>query len=128
MGVSWSPNGDGGTVITGYDVGYGTNPSAPTTITDVGIPGAIINNGVIIYGHEISGLTPGVTYYVWVRARNAVGNGPWTAVSSARTIAGVYVRVGGVYKLAIPYVKVGGVWHVAQPYIRSGGTWKKSLN
>jgi hypothetical protein len=132
IGVSWSPNYNGGSAITGYDVGYGTSSSSPTTVTDVGIPPGFISGvigvgGVLTYGYDITGLTPGVHYYVWVRARNAIGTGPWTAVSSVRTVAGAYINVGGTYHLAIPYVKVGGAWHVAHPYFRSGGNWKKSL-
>jgi hypothetical protein len=115
MDVSWTPNSDGGSAITGYEVGYDTTPTAPVTISAGTSPQAI------------SGLDPGVLYYFWVRAQNAVGWGPWSAPGNAMTIAGARVKVGGVYVFGVPYVKVSGVWTLAQPWVRSGGVWGKTI-
>lgn len=105
---------NGGSAALQYQIGYGTSSSAPTTwITSTGTS-------------TISGLTPGATYYVWSRTRNAIGwsnNSPRTTVT---LVAGALVRVGGSWRRAVPYVRVGGVWKLARPYVRSGGKWKST--
>lgn len=114
--VVWSAPGNGGAAITGYEVGWGTNPSGPTST----VPSTLL-------ALKITGLTPGTLYYFWVRAINSVGHGPWSSSVSATTIAGLRVKVGAEWKLAIPYVKVGGVWKLAKPYVRTLGVWKGAL-
>lgn len=113
--VAWSPNGDGGTPITGYQIGYATTNTTPTTTVAATSPATI------------TGLNPGTTYYFWTRAQNSVGWGPWSASASAMTIAGVRINVSGVWKLALPYVKDGGVWKLARPYVRVAGVWKETV-
>lgn len=115
VGVTWSPNGTGGSAITGYEIGYSTSSAAPTTI--VSTP---------YYPRTLIGLVPGTVYFVWVRALNAVGASPWSGATSIRTLAGAYILVGGTWKIAVPYVKVGGVWKLAQPYVKSLGVWKQT--
>jgi hypothetical protein len=113
--LSWTPNGDGGSAITGYDVGYGTSPGSPTTtITGVTSP------------YTVTGLTPGTQYYFWVRAKNVVGNSPWSAVASQMSISGVRINVAGVWKLAVPWVRDGGVWKQARPFVKYLGEWKET--
>jgi hypothetical protein len=102
--VSWTPNSNGGSTITAYQVGYGTSSSAPTTTVTATSP------------YTATNLAMGTVYYFWVRAKNSVGWSAWSKLASARTYLGVYVNVGGAWKLAIPYVKVAGVWKQAQPY------------
>lgn len=82
------------------------------------------SNGSTLLG---PGLTPGHKYNFWSRGRNDIGWGPWSAISSARTIAGARLRQGGVWREAVPYVKVNGVWRLAQPYVKQNGGWKKSI-
>jgi hypothetical protein len=112
--VAWTAPPNGGSPITGYDVGYGTDPMTPTTVVASSSPKAI------------TGLTPGTRYYFWVRARNAVGNSAWSVTTSIVTLAAAYVKVGAVWKFAIPYVRTGGVWKVARPWARTGGVWKET--
>lgn len=112
---SWSPNFDGGTPITSYQLGYGTSDVAPVTIISAVSPQAV------------TGFTPGVRYYFWARAINNVGTGPWSVRSDITMIAGARVKVGAVWKTAVPYVRVGGVWKVARPWVRSIGVWKETM-
>jgi hypothetical protein len=113
--ATWTPNGNGGSAITGYDIGWGTNSTTPISVEAATSP------------RTISSLSPGTTYYVFARAKNAVGTGPWSIGTSMRTIAGVRVNVSGVWREAIPYVKVAGVWRIARPWARIAGVWKETI-
>lgn len=112
--VNFTPPNNGGSAILEYQVGYSTTSTGPSTTVSGTSP------------RTITGLEPGRTYYFWVRARNSVGWGPWSAPTSAQTVAGVRVKVGLEWKLAVPYVRDGGVWKIAQPWVRSAGVWKES--
>lgn len=112
--ASFTPNGTGGLPILQYQLGYGTTSAAnTTTITSA-------------ESQPITGLFPGTVYYFRARARNSVGWGPWSAVSSVSTMAGVRVYSGGRWKLAIPYVRTGGVWKRAMTFGKSAGVWKET--
>lgn len=113
--VAFTANGNGGSAITGFEIGYSTSSSGdPTTRVAATSPATV------------TGLTPGTTYYFRARAKNSVGWGPWSGASSIRTIAGAYVKVGAQWKLAVPYVNVGGTWKLAEPWVRSVGVWKRT--
>jgi hypothetical protein len=113
--VSFISNGNGGATIVGYQIGYGTDSSVPTTIVSASSP------------QVISHLSPGITYYFWARARNSVGWSHWSTSNNVRTVAGVYVKVGTSWKLAVPYVKVAGAWMLAEAWTRSAGKWNRTL-
>lgn len=116
MDVSFSANGNGGSAITAYQIGYSTTTAIPpTNIVSASSP------------QVITGLTPGVIYYVRVRALNSVGWSSWSPTTSIRTVSGVRVKVGSTYKLAVPYVKVGGVWKMAETWTRAAGVWKRTI-
>lgn len=74
--VGWTAPNNNGSSITGYDIQYATNSgfTGATTLTDTASPLAI------------TGLTPGTTYYVRVRAKNAVGAGPYSATVTQLTL------------------------------------------
>jgi len=112
--ADFTPNGDGGSPITAYQLGYGLTSSADTTTISATPP------------QMVSGLLPGKRYYFRARAQNAIGWSPWSAISSVMTLAGARVNVGGVWKQAVPWVRTGGVWKVARPWIRVAGEWKES--
>lgn len=108
------PTNNGGAAIVEYQVGYGVSSGAPVTAVSATSPKVISN------------LVPGTKYYFWVRARNSVGWGPWSASNAVTTLAGARILVGGVWKTAVPYVRVGGVWKLARPWTRSTGIWRES--
>lgn len=107
-------NGDGGSPVLEYQIGYGTNPNAPTNY--------ITSGGDTV----ITGLSPATTYYIWARARNSVGWSALSRSSATRTVAGAYITVGLVQKEAIPYVKDNGVWRLAGAWTKDAGVWKET--
>lgn len=129
MDISWSPSSGNGSTVTGYQVGYGTSSSGPTTIVSASSP------------QTITGLTPGTLYYFWVRAQNAVGYSAWSTSNSGKTTAGAYIYspvytevFGGVvhhyggWTPAVPYVNVGGVWKPAEVWVKVLGVWTRTTN
>ena len=115
--ATFAPNANGGSAIIDYQIAYSKTASvtgAPTITTTA-------------TSRTVAGLSPGTVYYFWVRARNAIGWSAWSAVSSARTLAGMYIKNGNVWVAATPYVNVGGVWKVARPFVRQGGFWKEAI-
>lgn len=68
----------------------------------------------------LTGLIPGTKYYVRGRVTNAVGNSAPSASKNATTLAGTYVRHGGVLCHAVPYTKHGGVLCPMVPYAKKG--------
>lgn len=118
--ATFTANFDGGSVITGYRVGWGLFDSAPTSYTSIQA-GSPVN---------LTGLDPGAKYYFFTQAVNAIGDSAWSAPTSQWMIAGAYVTViegiSPVVKRAIPYVRAGGVWKVARPWGRIAGVWKET--
>lgn len=72
--VQFYSNGDGGSPILEYLIGFGTNPNAP----EYGWPADSFSEDVGPFGS-------GVRIYFWARARNSVGWGPWGNRTEART-------------------------------------------
>ncbi len=72
--VSWTaPNDDGGSAITEYHLQY----------SDDGVDWLLIDSDISGTSHTITGLTNGTTYYVRVRAVNAVDPGLWSLAAEA---------------------------------------------
>jgi len=68
--VAWTaPSSDGGSAITGYDVYVGTSPGAASTPWNAEPLSAATSS------YSIGGLIDGTTYYVTVKALNAMGSG-----------------------------------------------------
>lgn len=109
-------NGDGGAPVREWQARW-QNATRNGTLNEYASNGST----------DIGGLNPGELYNFWSRGRNDVGWGPWSSVSSARTIAGARVRREGEWRPAVPYVKVNGVWRLAQPYINVDGAWRKTI-
>lgn len=67
IALVWTPpSNNGGSAITGYSLYYGTTNIPDTLYTTIGSP--------TTFAFTIEGLTNGTTYYVCVRAVNAVGS------------------------------------------------------
>lgn len=113
--VSFTPNSDNGSPITGFQIGYGTDAFTPTSTVPASSP------------QVVTGLIPGTTYYFFARAQNAVGWSAWSAPASAQTVAGARIKVGTTWVLAVPYVRVGGVWKIAETWVRNVGEWKRTI-
>lgn len=75
---------------------------------------------------NVTGLAAGKDYTFEVFAENNAGFSQPSSPLTVQTLAGSYIRVGGVWKTAIPYVRAGGVWKMALPYIRQAGVWKQT--
>lgn len=72
--VQFFPNGDGGSSIVEYSIGYGTNPNAPeTSWHPASSP------------QDIGPFASGQRIYFWAAARNSVGWSEWGNRTEART-------------------------------------------
>lgn len=112
------PASNGGSAILEYRLYYNTVPN------DTGVQSLPYTMGTPLLVNV--GLQPATTYYVWARARSAVGWGPYSEIITIRTVAGAWITVGSLTKEAVPYVNVGGVWKLAQPWSRAAGVWKET--
>lgn len=114
LAYKFQSNGNGGSKILEWQIGYGTHP---TTVQHT------VRSG----GHTVvSGLKPATVYHFWARGRNAKGWGPWSGRIYRRTDAGARAKLGTVWKEAIPMVRYKGKWVVAEAWVKSGGKWKKA--
>jgi hypothetical protein len=125
VAVSGTPNYNGGSPLTGYDIGYQEAPPLGDTTTPIAPETIVPTTG--ISGWVIYDLTPNTKYNFWIRAKNSIGTGPWSERSSVYTIAGARVCVAGVWVNAVPYVRVSGVWKVARPWVKVDGIWQESM-
>lgn len=112
--VAFYPNSDGGSAITAWQIGYGVSAIGPDQTVSASSP------------QVLTGLTPGTTYYIFVRAQNSVGWSAWSKSTMMKTVAGAYILVGTTWKLAVPYVNVGGTWKMAEAWGRNAGTWSRT--
>jgi hypothetical protein len=71
--VIFSGNGDGGSPILEWRIGYGSDPNGAQFFTG--------SSGTT----DIGGLASGVTYYFWAQGRNALGWGAWSGRIQATT-------------------------------------------
>lgn len=122
--VNWTkPSDTGNTALTGYIVSRydGTDTSGLSVDTNVSASALSL---------DVSGLIPGSSYTFTVTAKNdATDNNGLSAPSSPGSVmleTGAWIRVDGMWRMAIPYIREGGAWRRAMPYVRSGSVWKPS--
>lgn len=112
MRYRFSGNSNGGSGILEWQVHYGTNPSSGEH--SIGSSGTSV----------VTGLKPGTDYYFWSRGRNAVGWGPWSARTSARTLSAAYVGKGGSFVTASDLnVGKGSAFPKAEIFVGKGGSF-----
>jgi fibronectin type III domain protein len=109
--VAWSPPVDnGGQTITAYDVQYSLDPTFAT-------------GSVTQPTGTLTGLTPGATYSVRVRAKNGSGPGEWSAVATFTTQTGMKVYNGTAWIDAPVYAWNGTSWVACEVRIFNGTAW-----
>ncbi len=80
--VTWTaPDGNGGAVVTGYDVRHKL-----TSAQDIAANWMVVANTGNDLSHAIGSLTNGTSYDVQVRAVNVAGDGAWSATSAGTPV------------------------------------------
>lgn len=72
--ATFDSQGDGGSVIYVWQIGWGLSWFAPENVVDTTTT------------RNFTGLNPGTTYYFWARGVNAIGTGPWSPIASVTTL------------------------------------------
>lgn len=114
--VSW-----GGTTATNCGSPYAdqlqvsTSNTFASTVHDTTVAGS---------SRTVSGLSPGTTYYMRSRIYSNGGVSAWSGTTSFTTLAGVFVKVSGVWRPATPLVKVSGAWRPANSRVKVTGVWR----
>ncbi len=73
--AEWIPEYDGNSAITGFTLQLATNSGFTTGLQTFSVSSSSVSK-------QVTGLTPGTTYYARVRATNALGDSPWSVVRS----------------------------------------------
>lgn len=76
--VAWS-RGSNGSALNGYDLQYSTSPTFASGVTTVPL-------GSGVTSHNVTGLTPGTTYYFRVRSKTAGANSDWSSTRQQATL------------------------------------------
>ena len=108
-----APSSDGGSPLSGYDVQYSTTSDfAQVTTRSLDSSPLVLNN-----------LTPNA-YYFRVRAKNLVGEGPWSDAKVETIISGPKISIGDVNYPTLVFVRYNGIYRTATPYVRQAGVWR----
>jgi len=113
--IAWTPPASA--PASGYDIYYSTSSTPPTISTT---PSASVAAGVT--GYTMTPLTPGTTYYVWVRSNCGSGDlSLWSTVYSFSTLSTVptAITVPGTYP---NLTGVGGAFEAINCGVLSGNT------
>ncbi|MEU7905896.1 fibronectin type III domain-containing protein [Actinoplanes sp. NPDC049118] len=114
--LAWAaPSDDGGETITGHHV---------QTAKDAGFTDGATTISRSASPATLTGLLPGTTYYVRVRAVTAYGAGAWSAVRSFTTLSGVRIGNGTAWVPALIYVGTGTQWVLATVKVGNGTGWR----
>jgi len=112
---SWAtPSSNGGSAIDNYQIQVDDSSGFGSPLIDTTDPAS---------PYDMSGLTPGTTYYTRVRAHNGVGWGPWSSTRSFQTQSGAKIRVSGSFVDYIVWIRVGSTWVLHKSWKRVSGSW-----
>lgn len=102
---------NGGSPILEMQIGYGYSPvSVQFTKSSTG-------------ESKLGPFIPGTIVYVWSRARNVHGWGPYSERFAIQLKRGISIKWQGVWKDAVVYVKLGGTWQPAELLTKVDGAW-----
>lgn len=116
--VSYAPPSDnGGATVTGYDVQRSTSAGFTTGLATTSVTGLSCT---------FSGLSPGVTYYVRVRAKNSAGAGAWSDGTPFHVPTGWRYSDGTTWRDVIWWIAnpSGTGWRPLQLRPSNGGVWQ----
>ena len=83
LSVSWTaPSSDGGSPITGYDLRHIETSADETVDSNWTVVDDVWTAGGGTLQHTLTGLTGGTQYDLQIRAVNAGGDGPWSAITT----------------------------------------------
>jgi hypothetical protein len=109
------PAETGGAALTSWQVQWATNVAFTEGVgTKTGLTGT---------SAEITGLVPGVQYWLRVRAVNPVGTSAWSVAVTARTLSAIFTGNGTAWVDALVYAGNGTAWVLCQVSSGNGTTW-----
>jgi hypothetical protein len=112
--VAYTAASRGHADIDAYSLHYSTDPTFATE--------TVLANTASL-SQNVSGLTPGTTYYWRVNAHNGDGWGAFSASGSFTTLSGFYVWSGTDWRPTTVYTWDGTQWKVATVYTYKSGAW-----
>jgi hypothetical protein len=116
--VDWTaPTDQGSGSFVGYEVWWATN----SAFTE-GVQSKAVVDGSRTT--TLTGLTPGLSYWVRERLRTSVGLGPYSASTSFKPSSGIQVSDGTTWKPADLTVDAGSEFRSAVVYQSDGTAWK----
>ena len=110
--VSWAKPVEGRAPITGYNMvwrPWSRDPGGLYNVLDIG-PG---EDGAVPTEAVLTGLAPASRYQVKLRAVNALGEGPWSALVTGATAGAEPARVAGLPEVSAP--RSGGTYGRGEP-------------
>lgn len=110
-----APADTGGATITSYEIQRAADAAFTTNLT---------STSVSVPTGSLTGLLPGSTYYLHMRAVNAAGPGSWSTITAFTTLSGVKVGDGSRWRDAIVWVGNGSSWVLALVRAGNGTDWK----
>ena len=117
--AAWTaPADNGGASITNYQVQVATDSGFSSVVKTVNA-GASLST-------TITDLTPGIEYWVRVRATNSVGYGSYSSSASEETLAGGRVWDGSAWRNCKVWAWDGSQWRLCRVRAWDGSAWRNT--
>lgn len=117
--AAWTaPADNGGASITNYQVQVATDSGFSSVVKTVNA-GASLST-------TITDLTPGIEYWVRVRATNSVGYGNYSSSASEETLAGGRVWDGSAWRNCKVWTWDGSQWRLCRVRTWDGSAWRNT--